>query len=104
MEFIILSPELNNPRESYSFDLDYPEDENDHSMTFSGTKVTNVESTKGQLIKLIRSLIQFSNTLEELPKERVINIKVSVTMFWDRWFLLPAVTYDLVYIPLCAYF
>ena len=78
MEFIILSPELNNPRESYSFDLDYPEDENDHGMTFSGTKVTNVESTKGQLVKLIRSLIQFSNTLEELPKERVINIKVSV--------------------------
>ncbi|CAM9098815.1 unnamed protein product, partial [Laminaria digitata] len=76
MEFIILSPELNNPRESYSFELDYPEDENDHSMMFSGTKVTNVESTKGQLIKLIRSLIQFSNTLEELPKERVINIKL----------------------------
>ena len=78
MEFIILSPELNNPREAYSFELDYPEDENDHSMMFSGTKVTNVESTKGQLVKLIRSLIQFSNTLEELPKERVINIKVRI--------------------------
>lgn len=81
MEFIILSPELNNPRESYSFELDYPEDENDHEMTFSGTKVTNIESTKGQLVKLIRSLIQFSNTLEELPKERVINIKVGVLRY-----------------------
>lgn len=28
------------------------------------------------MVKLIRSLIQFSNTLEELPTERIINMKV----------------------------
>lgn len=77
MEFIVVSPELNLPREAYSFELDYPDNENDHDMTFSGTKVTTVESTKGQLVKLIRSLIQFSNTLEEVPNERIINMKVS---------------------------
>lgn len=77
MEFLIVSPELNLPRESYSFDLDYPEDEDDHEVTFSGTKLTTVGSARGQLVKLIRSLIQFSNTLEEVPNERIINMKVS---------------------------
>lgn len=45
MEFIVVSHELELPRESYSFDLDYPDNGNDH-MSFSGTKVTTVENTK----------------------------------------------------------
>lgn len=45
MEFIVVSHELELPRESYSFDLDYPDNGNDN-MTFSGTKVTTVENTK----------------------------------------------------------
>lgn len=39
-------------------------------------QVTTVASTKGQLVKLIRSLIAFGNTLGELPRERFLNIKV----------------------------
>ncbi|CAN0026297.1 unnamed protein product [Pylaiella littoralis] len=76
MEFIIMSPEHANPREAYSFDLTYPEDPRDGAVIFSGTKVTTVASTKGQLVKLIRSLIAFGNTLGELPRERILNIKL----------------------------
>lgn len=76
MEFLVVSPELNRPRESYSFEMDYPDSEDDYNMRFSGTNVTTAESTKGQLVKLIRSLIQFSNTLDEVPSERMLNLKV----------------------------
>lgn len=43
-------------------------------------KVTTVKSTKNELINLIRSLISFGNTLGELPRERILNIKVGATM------------------------
>eukprot|EP00903_Cladosiphon_okamuranus_P019216 g17670.t1 len=76
MEFIITSPQHENPREAYSFDLTYPDDPRDPAITVGGTKVTTVASTKGQLIKLIRSLIAFGNTLGELPRERFLNIKL----------------------------
>eukprot|EP00752_Nemacystus_decipiens_P008268 g7393.t1 len=39
MEFIITSPEHENPREAYSFDLTYPEDPRDETITFGGTKL-----------------------------------------------------------------
>lgn len=39
MEFIITSPEHENPREAYSFDLTYPDDPRDETVTFGGTKV-----------------------------------------------------------------
>lgn len=47
MELIILSEGLNRPHESYSFDLDYPDEENDSAVViFSGTRVTTVENSK----------------------------------------------------------
>lgn len=46
MELIIVNEDLNRPRETYSFDLDYPEDENDSAIVFSGTRVTTVENSK----------------------------------------------------------
>ncbi|CAM9260460.1 unnamed protein product [Ectocarpus sp. 12 AP-2014] len=76
MEFIIMSPNHENPREAYSFDLSYPEDQGDEAVIFSGTKVTTVKSAKNELINLIRSLISFGNTLGELPRERILNIKL----------------------------
>ncbi|CBN75586.1 Homologue of the meiosis-specific protein HOP1 [Ectocarpus siliculosus] len=76
MEFIIMSPNHENPREAYSFDLSYPEDQEDEAVIFSGTKVTTVKSAKNELINLIRSLISFGNTLGELPRERILNIKL----------------------------
>lgn len=48
----------------------------EHKIYNSPPKVTTVASTKGQLVKLIRSLIAFGNTLGELPRERILNIKV----------------------------
>lgn len=39
MEFIIMSPDHDNPREAYSFDLTYPEDPRNGAVVFSGTKV-----------------------------------------------------------------
>lgn len=43
-------------------------------------KVTTVKSAKNELINLIRSLISFGNTLGELPRERILNIKVGAKM------------------------
>lgn len=42
--------------------------------------MTTVASTKGQLVKLIRSLIAFGNTLGELPRERFLNIKARLVL------------------------
>lgn len=42
----------------------------------SGVLITS-HPGRTQLVKLIRSLIQFSNTLEEVPSERGVTMKVS---------------------------
>ncbi|CAM9725294.1 unnamed protein product [Scytosiphon promiscuus] len=77
MEFIIASPAHGNrPRESYAFDLTYLEDSEDAVVLFNGTEVTTVENSKVQLVQLIRSLIALGSTLGELPRERVLNIKL----------------------------
>ena len=76
MEFIIACPELGQPLESYSFEMDYPENKEDHDMTFNGNKITTLDNIKGHVIQLIRSLMQFSDTLSEVPSERVVNMKV----------------------------
>lgn len=83
VEFIIACPELKQPLESYSFEMDYPENE-DHNMTFNGTKITTLDNIKGHVIQLIRSLMQFSDTLSEVPSERIINMKVRSSFAPDR--------------------
>ncbi|CAM9800152.1 unnamed protein product [Ascophyllum nodosum] len=76
VEFIIACPELGQPLESYSFEMDYPENKEDHDMTFNGNKITTLDNIKGHVIQLIRSLMQFSDTLSEVPSERVVNMKL----------------------------
>lgn len=46
MELIVVSPERRLPRESYSFDLEYAESEDDPNITFSGTRVTTVDNAR----------------------------------------------------------
>lgn len=42
----MVSSELRLPRESYSFDLEYPEGEGDQNIIFSGTRVTTVDNAR----------------------------------------------------------
>lgn len=64
--------------------------------------MTTVASTKGQLVKLIRSLIAFGNTLGELPRERSLNVKVGPQFVSVCHLLGPAVTSNTLLSALCV--
>lgn len=62
--------------ETYQFHVDYPTDSK-ASMGLNGTPMTK-DTLKKQAVTFIRSLVEFSGTLDELPEERWLTLKLTV--------------------------
>ena len=62
--------------ETYQFNMSYP-NEDCNKFMLNGQKVTR-DNLKQQAITLIRSLIEFSGTLEQLPGDRWITLRIQV--------------------------
>ena len=60
--------------ETYQFVVDYPEGKNP---TLNGISMTR-ENLKKQAVTFIRCLVEFSSTLDELPEERWLTMKILV--------------------------
>lgn len=63
--------------ETYQFFVEYPASSNDPVM-LNGQRVTR-EGLKQQAVIFLRSLIEFSATLEVLPQERWLTLKLTVS-------------------------
>ncbi len=63
-----------NLLETYTFSFEYPEND---VPKFNGNPMDR-DSMKAQAVSFIRCLVDFSGTLEELPKERWLTLKLTV--------------------------
>lgn len=64
--------------ESYEFRITYPSEVNGSEIKLNNIPLSK-ESVKNQAAKFIRSLTEFTSTLEELPKERWLTIQLKYT-------------------------
>jgi hypothetical protein len=64
------------PLESYEFKVAYA-DENQPAR-INGVNLATKDQLKSQASKFVRSLVEFSSTLEELPHDRWITLTISV--------------------------
>ena len=62
--------------ETYQFAVDYTPDK---EVKLNGMTM-NRETLKKQAVTFIRCLIEFTSTLEELPDERFLSMKLTVSM------------------------
>jgi hypothetical protein len=67
-------PETDRLLETYTFAFDYPEG---RCPTVNG-KAMNRETMKLQAVAFIRSLVEFSGTLDALPNDRWLTMKLTV--------------------------
>lgn len=65
--------------ETYQFHVNYPINDN-VPMGLNGVAMTK-DTLKKQAVTFIRSLVEFSSTLEVLPDERWLTIKLTVSYF-----------------------
>jgi hypothetical protein len=64
--------------ETYQFIITYPDESNgETSFALNGHKVSR-ENIKQQAISLVRSLVEFSGTLEQLPGDRWLTLRIQV--------------------------
>ena len=63
--------------ESYQFLIDYPDG---GVPNLNGMSVTK-ENLKRQAVRFIRGLVEFTNTLEDLPSERWLSMKLLVSKY-----------------------
>lgn len=66
--------------ETYQFHIDYPTNEK-IPMGLNGMPMTK-DTLKKQAVTFIRSLVEFSSTLEILPDERWLTIKLTVCIYY----------------------
>jgi hypothetical protein len=67
------------PLESYEFRISYGDDLNS-KVSINGVPLTTKEHLKAQASKFVRSLVEFTNTLDEMPAERWITLSLSVVL------------------------
>lgn len=63
--------------ETYQFHVNYPTDDS-HPLGLNGVPMTK-ETLKKQAVTFIRALVEFSSTLEALPDERWLTLKLTVS-------------------------
>ena len=85
MEFSIFTKSSSGVKkevENYSFDVTYPNDtsnssNNTNSQVYQVNEVpVTLEQTKSQAISFIRCLVEFSSTLDALPEDRWLTLKL----------------------------
>lgn len=66
------------PIESYEFKMTYEDD--GHSVRLNGTKMSSRDDLKTQASKFVRSLVEFTGTLDTLPDDRILTMTISVSI------------------------
>lgn len=65
------------PLESYEFKISYGRESSTYA-TINGAPLKNKDDLKSQASKFVRSLVEFTGTLQDLPDDRWITITLSV--------------------------
>ncbi len=66
--------------ETYEFRITYPSQDH-HFPQINDVDLTSKDAVKNQAVKLIRSLTEFTATLDNLPEERWITMELKVSHF-----------------------
>jgi len=64
------------PIESYEFKMTYDDDD---TVKLNGAKMSSRDDLKMQASKFVRSLVEFTGTLDALPDDRVLTMSIAVS-------------------------